>query len=55
MLNNSEYCNYEFDIELWKDSYIDLENCPYCIHNRLRTCPTNIYNDTIIEFKKEVR
>lgn len=41
-------CPYEYNPEIG----VDLGDCCTCIHDKNRTCPFGIYDDTIIEFPK---
>ena len=40
-------CDYQHDPE-WGDT--DLEDCPTCLREKERTCPLDIYDDTMISF-----
>lgn len=43
-------CDYIFNEEYGAD----LDDCPSCRREKDRTCPTEIYDDTIICFPKEI-
>jgi len=45
-IDKNELCIYKYDPEF----PVDLKDCCSCIHDKNRTCPTGIYDDTVIEF-----
>lgn len=42
-------CPYEYDPEIG----VDMGDCWTCIHDKNRTCPFGIYDDTVIIFPKK--
>lgn len=48
-IDKKEECPYEYNPEIG----VDLGDCWTCIHDKNRTCPFGIYDDTIIKFPKK--